>query len=135
MAIALLIHTNQVFPEFAKEYGFIGELSLTGELRGCTGVLPMIVAAKDNGIKKIIVPKDNIEEASLIEGVQAFGFESLKEVVRYIEKKNTLAPSVAHVKVEEQPEHPLDVKHPHTRDFSRELGCFFLFLCFTNTMT
>ena len=107
MAIGLLVHTNQVFPDLLSQYGFIGELSLTGELRACSGVLPMVVAAKENGIFKIIVPKDNLEEASLIDGVTAFGFESLREVIAYIERKNTSSAVV--MKKEEEQEVLIDL--------------------------
>ena len=46
MAVGLLIESNQIKPKDIHKYGFIGELSLNGQLRSCTGVLPMVMAAK-----------------------------------------------------------------------------------------
>ncbi len=56
MAVGLLIESNQIKPNDIHKYGFIGELSLNGQLRSCTGVLPMVMAAKDANIRDIIVP-------------------------------------------------------------------------------
>ena len=69
MAIGLMIEAGKINPREIKKYGFIGELSLNGHLRPCSGVLPMIMAAKKNNIIDIIVPVDNIKEASLVNGV------------------------------------------------------------------
>ena len=56
MAIALLIQSAQIFVEEVERYAFIGELSLNGDLRPCVGVLPMVMEAKNKGIKNVIVP-------------------------------------------------------------------------------
>ena len=64
MAIGLLAETNQLKSKKLQEYGFIGELSLNAGLRPCVGVLPMIIAAKGAGIKNVVVPVENIKEAS-----------------------------------------------------------------------
>ena len=47
----------------------------------------MIIAAKKSGIKALIVPNDNINEASLIHGINVIGFDSLRDVIRYLEGK------------------------------------------------
>lgn len=49
-----------------NKFGFIGELSLNGQLRPCSGILPMAIEAKKRGINNLIVPIDNLEEASLV---------------------------------------------------------------------
>jgi len=87
MAIGLLIETNQLKSTEIYKYGFIGELSLNAKLRPCVGVLPMIIAAKKAGIKNMIVPIENIREASLVKGVNIFGFENLKDTVSFLEGK------------------------------------------------
>jgi magnesium chelatase family protein len=85
MAIGLLLKTSQLETnENIYDYGFIGELSLNGQLRSCSGVLPMAMSAKIAGIKNLIVPKDNIEEAALVQGINIFGFEDLKQVVNFL---------------------------------------------------
>ncbi len=62
----------------------IGELSLNGKLNPINGVLPICIEAKKQGIKKVILPKQNEKEASIIEGIEILGVNDLKEVVNYL---------------------------------------------------
>lgn len=50
MAIGVLLQTGQIIVEEINKFGFIGELSLNGELRPCSGILPMAIEAKRKGI-------------------------------------------------------------------------------------
>lgn len=71
---------------------FIGELSLSGDIRGVPGVLSMVLAAKDRGLKEVFVSVDNAPEASVVDGITIYGASNLVEVLghlngkRYIEK-------------------------------------------------
>jgi len=67
---------------------YIGELSLDGSLRPVRGILNCVMAAKNHGYKKIIVPEDNVEEASLIDDINIYGAKSLGDVVRHINPKH-----------------------------------------------
>ena len=89
MAIGVLQEASGIAAKDVEDYGFIGELSLDGRLRACRGILPMVIAARKNGRNKVIVPKDNIKEASLVHGVTVLGFEYLTEVIRYLEGKES----------------------------------------------
>lgn len=71
-----------------KEVAFIGELSLDGKVNTVNGVLPMCIEGKNLGIKKVIVPKENALEASIVKDIEVIGVESLKEVVNYLNKNN-----------------------------------------------
>ena len=84
MAIALLIQSNQIRVEEIENYAFIGELSLNGDLRPCDGVLPMVMEAKNSGIRNIVVPYDNIKEASLVKEMNIFAFSKLHEVTDFL---------------------------------------------------
>ena len=77
MAVGVLCQNGDIVVKNLKEYGFIGELSLDGSLRACCGILPMILAAKKNGIKKVIIPQANIGEAKLVHGIETLGFTDL----------------------------------------------------------
>lgn len=57
MAIGVLQEGENIAAKELNQYGFIGELSLDGSLRACCGILPMILAAKKDGIKKVIIPQ------------------------------------------------------------------------------
>lgn len=83
IAIGILIEEGIIDIEKVKNYGFIGELSLDGSLRGVTGVLPLVLGFKEAGINNIIVPVSNAKEAALVDGVNIFGAETLSDVVNH----------------------------------------------------
>lgn len=56
MTIGLLIRSEQLNVSEIDKYAILGELSLNGKLRACSGILPMVIEAKNHGIKNIIVP-------------------------------------------------------------------------------
>ncbi|MGL5414526.1 MAG: YifB family Mg chelatase-like AAA ATPase [Clostridium sp.] len=88
IAIGLLIQSKQINVSEIESYGFIGELSLNGDLRPCIGVLPMVLEAKTKGINNLIVPVENLEEASSVKGVNIFAFNKLNEVIQFLQGTN-----------------------------------------------
>lgn len=72
----------------------LGELALDGTLRPVNGVLSIVLFAKENGIKKIIIPLENAHEASIIEGVEILPAKNLKEVVGFILNENIISPFI-----------------------------------------
>jgi magnesium chelatase family protein len=85
MAIGLLNQSEQLMPLVnLKKLGFIGELSLNAFLRPCTGVLPMAIRAKEMGLEQLIVPQDNVSEASLVQDIDVYGFRRLQDVVDFL---------------------------------------------------
>lgn len=64
---------------------FVGELSLTGQLRPIQGVLAFTILAKNLGFQSIIVPLLNVEEAQLIEDIEIYGFQYLREVISWLQ--------------------------------------------------
>lgn len=91
MAVAVLSATKQIRGDY-KESVFIGELSLSGTVKSIKGVLPMVIASKEHGVKDIYVPFDNCEEAAVIDGINVYGVKSLKELVEHINDVNKLKP-------------------------------------------
>ena len=85
LAIALLTQADEIKPRELEKYGFLGELSLGGDLRPCKGILPMILAAKKADVRHMIVPADNFAEARLVSGVTVYPFYTLSEVVDFLE--------------------------------------------------
>ncbi|MEF3255782.1 MAG: YifB family Mg chelatase-like AAA ATPase [Deferribacterales bacterium] len=83
LAVGLIAAAGYLSKDLS-DIAFIGELSLDGELRGVNGVLPMTISAKQSGIKNIILPKDNAEEASIVEGVNVYGFSNLSEIISFL---------------------------------------------------
>lgn len=83
IAMGILAESGFVEGEKLKETAFLGELSLDGRLRGVNGVLPLVSGLCDFGIKTIVVPVENAEEAALVEGIEVLGAEYLADVVNH----------------------------------------------------
>ncbi len=81
IAIGILIEEGLLNQQDIEGWGFIGELSLDGHLRKTNGVLPLVEGLKDVGIKKVIIPKENIVEASFTSDIEVYGAEHLTDVV------------------------------------------------------
>ena len=65
-----------------------GELSLNGDILPMNGVLPMILAAREKGIRRFIVPKENAEEGAVVKDVEVYGLDSLREVINFFNGGN-----------------------------------------------
>lgn len=78
ICVALLKLTGQIVTDIS-DCAFIGELSLSGETRSINGVLPMVIKARECGIKRIFVPIENVSEASVVDGI---GVYPVKEIVQ-----------------------------------------------------
>lgn len=83
ITIGILVEEELLDTEKIKDYAFVGELSLDGSLRSVLGVLPLVLGLKKAGIKNIIVPKENVKEAGLVEGINVYGASCLAEVVNH----------------------------------------------------
>ncbi|MBO5754584.1 MAG: ATP-binding protein, partial [Clostridia bacterium] len=73
---------------------FFGELSLSGEIRGVNGILCLVLAARDAGRKEIFVPKANVDEASVVDGVTVYGVSHVKELLSYLRGAAIPVPTV-----------------------------------------
>jgi magnesium chelatase family protein len=95
IAIGYLSASETVQSPALDEAILIGELSLDGALRPVKGSLPITVEARKKGFKRIILPKESAQEASIVEGIDVYGMENLKEVVDFlngdIEKEKIVA--------------------------------------------
>ncbi len=63
--------------------GFIGELSLDGSLRGVNGVLSLVIALKHSGVHSVFVPRVNVNEAGMVDGINVYGAGTLAEIVQH----------------------------------------------------
>lgn len=80
IAIGILVSNGIIEEEKVKDTLVLGELSLDGTVNPVNGVLPIVCAAKEAGIKLCIIPKDNLKEGSIAQGIRLYGAESLKDV-------------------------------------------------------
>ena len=84
IAIGALGVSNQVDPNAIGRHAMIGELALDGRIRRVSGVLPIALALKEQGVKSLIVPEDNAGEAGVVEGIDIIPAGHLREVVGFI---------------------------------------------------
>lgn len=101
IAIACLAGTGQLKGSF-DDYVFLGELGLSGEVRGVSGILPSVIGARDEGFTKFIVPYENREEAALVENVEIYGAKTLSEVYCHITGEKAIDKTEAQLIHEEE---------------------------------
>ncbi len=71
---------------------FVGELSLSGDLRGVRGVLSMCVAARDAGMTEFYTSEENAAEAAAVEGISVFGARNMRALIDHLNGRRPLAP-------------------------------------------
>lgn len=88
IAIGILIASknisNPYLKEYLKETIFIGELSLNGNIEKINGVLPIAIEARKVGIKRIVLPKHNAKEISILKDIEILPVTHLKEIMEYL---------------------------------------------------
>ena len=115
IVLSVLCATNQL-PPVSPSYAFLGELSLSGNLRPVKGILACVAAAKDLGIEKIFVPSENATEGGVIEGIEVFGARSIKEICDFLKGEKELFPIKA--KISDY----IEKKDQNQADFSEIVG-------------
>lgn len=90
IAISILTLSNQLKQHELDSRAFIGELSLGGELRPVKGVINIIEKLRNQGIKEIFLPVENLEAGSIIDGIKLIGAKNLKEVFLHLEKEKII---------------------------------------------
>ena len=81
IAVAVLAADTEVPSEAAARYVMVGELTLDGRLRAVPGVLPMVMAARSQGHRHVLVPDCQVAEAAMVPGLTVVGARSLQQVV------------------------------------------------------
>jgi len=88
IAIGILLASEQIVIDHpnidAKRIVFVGELSLDGSIQPVNGILSMAISAKEQNIDTFIIPKANLSEGSLVNGLNTYGFSHLKEVIAFL---------------------------------------------------
>ncbi len=90
VAFSLLSSMGIVLGKNLEKTAVAGELSLSGEVKAITGVLPMVIEAKQNGCDRFIVPADNAMEGAAVEGIKIIGVKNLQEAVAYINEETEI---------------------------------------------
>lgn len=94
IALAILACSDQVTYSTDNTL-FAGELALDGKLRPVGGTLSMALMAREKGIKRIFVPKENAFEAGLVKDIEVYGIENLQQAVEFLNTNEGLSPQVS----------------------------------------
>lgn len=121
IAAAVLVSMEQIPAKKTDHTLVLGELGLSGEIKPVKGVLPIVKEARAKGIKRCLVPGQNVKEAAVIDGIKAVGVSDIRQVIDYLtapeeEQDELIAPS--QISVEEL----LNQKQNKTGDFSEVTG-------------
>ena len=92
IALGIITAMGHLDQEALDNTVFIGELALDGELRPIHGALSIALMAKEQGIKRIVMPKDNAEEAGLVESVEIIPISSLQEAISFLRNEVAIPP-------------------------------------------
>lgn len=101
ISIGILAASEQVDPTYLDRFLFLGEVSLDGSLRPIAGVLPMAVTASKLGFQAIVVPKQNAQEAAVVEGIKVYGLNNINEVADFLQNPSAFTPVVPQVNLDD----------------------------------
>lgn len=90
VAAALMAATGYVPSKYFQDTMMIGELGLDGTVSGVRGVLPLVCRAREQGLKRCIVPSANVCEASVVRGIDVFGVRDLKQLILWLRDEDAL---------------------------------------------
>ncbi|TVQ63023.1 MAG: ATP-binding protein [Spirulina sp. DLM2.Bin59] len=102
ISIGILAASEQANPQLLGDFIFIGELSLDGSLRAVAGVLPIAAAAKELGMRGVVLPLDNAQEAAVVDGIEVYGFSHLREIADFLDRPQTHQPIAFNREILEQ---------------------------------
>ncbi|MBR3959549.1 MAG: YifB family Mg chelatase-like AAA ATPase [Bacteroidales bacterium] len=100
LAIGLLAADSQMKTECLDSFVIMGELSLDGSLRPIRGALPMAIEARKHHYKGIILPKDNAREAAIVNNLEVYGADNIKQVIGFLNGESTITPTVVDTRAE-----------------------------------
>ena len=83
LAIGILAASDQINNDNLQDYLIMGELSLDGSIQPIKGVLPIAIEARKHGFKGFILPTENAREAAVVNNLDVYGVENIKEVIDF----------------------------------------------------
>lgn len=87
VAVAVLLSMGRIKGEQTEKTLFLGELGLGGEVKPVNGVLPIVKIAREQGVRRCLIPKGNEKEAGRIADIKVVGVSSILQVMEYLQKE------------------------------------------------
>lgn len=100
IAVSLLVGSGLITASELDKYMIMGELSLDGSVMPVKGVLPMAIEARAKGFKGIIVPSANATEAAVVNRLEVYGVDNLRQVADFLQNPSALQPTVVDTRAE-----------------------------------
>ena len=100
LAIGMLAAGEIIQSDKLNHYLMMGELSLDGSLQPIKGALPIAIKARELGFEGIIVPRQNAREAAVVNKIQVYGVENIREVIEFFNDKQELTPTIVNTREE-----------------------------------
>lgn len=89
IALGMIAVSEDLDGSTLENFSFVGELALNGAVRAVKGVLPVAIEARKRGKKALFVPEANAREASMVEGIDIYGVQNLRQTFEFIRGENT----------------------------------------------
>ena len=93
IAISILAASDKVALELLDKFMLVGELGLDGKLMPIKGALPIAIRARKEQFKGLIVPRQNIREAAVVNNLDVYGMDSLMDVINFFNGKSDIEPT------------------------------------------
>ncbi len=100
LAMGILAASGQIQSDDLDKYVIMGELSLDGGLQPIKGVLPIAIKAREEGFKGFILPKQNAREAAVVNNLDVYGVENIREVYEFFNGSRELEPTIVNTREE-----------------------------------
>ena len=94
LAIALLAAQGHVPVDALADTMLVGELGLDGRLQPVRGALPVAIKARKEKFGRLIVPKDNVREAAVVNQLEVYGMDNLSDVIKFLNGDNSYQPTI-----------------------------------------
>jgi magnesium chelatase family protein len=110
IAMGILAATDHVRKERLEEFFILGELSLYGQVKPIRGTLPISVAARNAGLRGVIIPEGNAKEAAVVKGIEVLAVKNLFEVVDFLNGDREIHPTAVDLQeiFSEEVNYPVD---------------------------
>lgn len=100
LAVGILAASGQVAATRLESFLMMGELSLDGSLHPVKGALPIAIKAREAGFKGFILPRQNAREAAVVDNLEVYGAENIKEVIEFMDGKGNLTQTLVNTREE-----------------------------------
>ena len=100
MAIGILAANGNLQADHLQEYMMVGELGLDGKLKPIRAALPIAIRARKEKFKGLIVPRDNVREAAVVNNLEVYGMDDLTEVIQLLSGARQFEPFVVDTRKE-----------------------------------